>query len=92
MGDGLGHLLDAVGLLGRRARYLGDAPGDQKAAKANNALFFPILPGEEESSWERLLTEGIDRFFNGSFAGEYEKSLTESFLARLPSDPPWNQE
>ena len=71
---------------------IGDAPGDQKAAKANNALFFPILPGEEEASWERLLAEGIDRFFNGSFAGEYEEGLTESFLARLPNDPPWNQE
>ena len=71
---------------------IGDAPGDQKAAKANNALFFPIVPGEEEASWEHLLAEGIDRFFNGSFSGDYEAGLTERFLAKLPSDPPWNQE
>ena len=71
---------------------IGDAPGDQKAAKANNALFFPIVPGEEEASWEHLLAEGIDRFFNGNFSGDYEAGLTERFLAKLPSDPPWNQE
>ena len=71
---------------------IGDAPGDQKAAKANNALFFPIVPGEEEASWEHLLAEGIDRFLTGSFSGDYEAGLTERFLAKLPSDPPWNQE
>ena len=31
---------------------IGDAPGDYKAAKANNALFFPIIPGHEEGSWK----------------------------------------
>ena len=71
---------------------IGDAPGDQKAAKANNALFFPIVPGEEEASWEHLLAEGIDRFLTGRFSGDYEAGLTERFLAKLPSDPPWNQE
>ena len=33
---------------------IGDAPGDHKAAKANGVLFYPILPGNEEYSWERL--------------------------------------
>ena len=33
---------------------IGDAPGDMKAAKANNALFFPINPGSEDLSWKRL--------------------------------------
>jgi phosphoglycolate phosphatase-like HAD superfamily hydrolase len=28
---------------------IGDAPGDHKAAKANAALFFPIVPGREET-------------------------------------------
>ena len=27
-----------------------------------------------------------------SFSGDYEAGLTERFLAKLPSDPPWNQE
>ncbi|MFW5870630.1 MAG: HAD family hydrolase, partial [Candidatus Sumerlaeota bacterium] len=34
---------------------LGDALGDLEAAKEAGALFFPIVPGEEESSWEKFL-------------------------------------
>src|SRR6185295_11332953 len=45
---------------------IGDAPGDFKAAKSNNALFFPINPGAEEKSWERLPTEALDRFLKGT--------------------------
>jgi len=33
---------------------IGDAPGDMKAARANDALFFPVNPGSEEKSWERF--------------------------------------
>jgi phosphoglycolate phosphatase-like HAD superfamily hydrolase len=33
---------------------IGDAPGDYAAAKANNALFFPINPGYEDQSWEQF--------------------------------------
>ena len=54
---------------------IGDAPGDYKAAQSNNALFFPIVPGAEEKSWERLHTEGLDKFFNGQFAGDYQTRL-----------------
>lgn len=68
---------------------IGDAPGDYKAASANNALFFPINPGEEEKSWERFYREGIDRFFAGTFAGDYQKSLLEDFDRHLPTLPPW---
>ncbi len=68
---------------------IGDAPGDMKAAKSNNALFYPINPGHEVDSWERLYKEGIDRFFNGSFAGEYERALIEEFNKCLPKTPNW---
>ena len=51
---------------------IGDAPGDYKAAVANDALFFPINPGAEEASWKRFYEEGIDRFLAGTFAGEYQ--------------------
>jgi phosphoglycolate phosphatase-like HAD superfamily hydrolase len=30
---------------------IGDAPGDHQAAVANDVLFFPINPGEEDASW-----------------------------------------
>jgi phosphoglycolate phosphatase-like HAD superfamily hydrolase len=68
---------------------LGDAPGDFKAAKSNGALFFPINPGNEEASWERLCKEGLDRFFAGTFAGAYEATLVKEFDASLPENPHW---
>ena len=68
---------------------LGDAPGDHKAAKANGVLFFPILPGREEDSWERLHGEALDRFFAGTYAGEYEEELFAEFDGCLPENPSW---
>jgi phosphoglycolate phosphatase-like HAD superfamily hydrolase len=68
---------------------IGDAPGDLKAARANNALFFPIVPGNEEESWARLNKEGLDRFFNGTYAGTYQESLLEEFDKALPENPVW---
>ena len=68
---------------------IGDAPGDLSAARASGALFFPINPGHEEASWERLFRQGIDRFFAKTFAGDYESSLIAEFEALLPEKPPW---
>jgi phosphoglycolate phosphatase-like HAD superfamily hydrolase len=70
---------------------IGDAPGDYKAAKSNQALFFPVVPGHEEQSWQRLLAEGLGRFFAGTFAGAYEKELFAEFDASLPANPPWEE-
>jgi phosphoglycolate phosphatase-like HAD superfamily hydrolase len=70
---------------------IGDAPGDCKAAKDNHALFYPIMPGREEASWQRFFEESLDRFFNGSFAGEYEAELFKEFDACLPDTPPWKR-
>jgi len=68
---------------------IGDAPGDMQAAHASGALFFPVVPGEEDGSWERLYREGLDRFLAGTYAGDYEKHLIEHFQQKLPSVPPW---
>ena len=68
---------------------IGDAPGDYKAAIANDCLFYPINPDGEEASWQRLLTEGIDRFFAGTFAGDYQRQLLDEFNRCLPEQPPW---
>lgn len=72
-----------------RALMIGDAPGDHKAALANNCLFFPINPGNEEASWKRLFEEGIEHFFAGTFAGEYQQQLVDEFNEYLPAKPPW---
>ena len=68
---------------------IGDAPGDHIAAKTNGALFYPIVPGKEEESWKRFSTEALNRFFDGSYAGEYEAELVKEFDASLPENPPW---
>jgi phosphoglycolate phosphatase-like HAD superfamily hydrolase len=70
---------------------VGDAPGDMKAAKENNALFYPINPGAEDASWERFYNEALDRFFAGEYAGTYELELIEEFEKYLPSIPPWKK-
>lgn len=70
---------------------IGDAKGDLDAARENNALFFPVNPGHEEASWERLHKEGIPRFLAGEFAGEYESALIAEFERFLPATPPWKR-
>jgi phosphoglycolate phosphatase-like HAD superfamily hydrolase len=70
---------------------IGDAPGDYQAAKKNNALFFPIIPGLEEQSWKRFYDEAMDRFFKGTYAGAYEKKLIEEFDKYLPEHPAWEK-
>ena len=68
---------------------VGDAPGDLDAAQKNGALFFPVNPGHEEASWKRFLDEALPRYFAGTYAGEYERSLIAEFDGYLPELPPW---
>lgn len=70
---------------------IGDAPGDLKAARDNNALYFPIIPGREEASWKRFYEEGSEKFFNGTFAGAYQQGLIREFDAALPEKAPWQK-
>lgn len=72
-----------------QALMIGDAPGDQAAADANRALFFPINPGAEEASWRKFFEQGIDRFLAGTFDGEYQQQLIDEFHRYLPDRPPW---
>lgn len=68
---------------------VGDAPGDYLAASENQALFYPIIPGKEMASWEQFSHAGLERFFNGTFAGSYQQELLDAFDAALPENPPW---
>lgn len=70
---------------------IGDAPGDHKAAEEHGYLFYPINPGDEAASWERLAAEALDRFFNGEFAGDYQAALLAEFDHYLPEQPPWKK-
>ncbi len=70
---------------------IGDTPGDLKAARANNVLFYPINPGNEDDSWERFYNEGLDKLIKGEYAGAYEEKLIAEFDKYLPSIPPWKK-
>lgn len=68
---------------------IGDAPGDLSAGRANHCLFYPINPGHEDASWQRFHLEGIARFLDGAYAGDYEAKLVAEFETYLPELPPW---
>jgi len=70
---------------------IGDALGDLKAARANNALFYPVNPGSEVKSWKRFHDEAFDRFIKGGYAGKYEEKLIAEFEKCLPETPPWQK-
>ncbi len=72
-----------------RVLMVGDAPGDMKAARANDALFYPVKPGQEEESWKLFHDEAFSRFLAGEYAGDYEAKLIVEFEAVLPETPPW---
>ncbi len=70
---------------------IGDAPGDMKAARANNVLFYPVNPGDEPKSWKRFHDEAFDKFINGEYAGDYESRLIAEFDTCLPELPAWER-
>jgi len=72
-----------------RIIMIGDAMGDLVASTDNKVLFYPIIPGREEESWKKLNNEGIEKFFSGTFEGNYQSGLIKEFMKSLPSEPPW---
>jgi phosphoglycolate phosphatase-like HAD superfamily hydrolase len=68
---------------------IGDGIGDLDAAKNNGILFFPIIPGKEDESWGRFLTEGLKKFTTQTFEGAYEGLLLTEFRESLPERPEW---
>ena len=68
---------------------IGDAPGDLQAAQNINALFFPILPMQEEESWNEFNKVGYKKFINNSYAGEYQNNWIQKFQSILNFSPPW---
>jgi phosphoglycolate phosphatase-like HAD superfamily hydrolase len=66
-----------------RMLMIGDAPGDHRAAVESGALFFPILPGDEETSWRQFHDEVYPRFLDGAFGSEEAEVWLRPFKARL---------
>ena len=69
---------------------IGDAPGDQAAAQANEVLFYPICPDREAQSWA-----GFGRCFDAVCDGTYRDSLQAELIAHfetlLPDKPEWDE-
>jgi phosphoglycolate phosphatase-like HAD superfamily hydrolase len=81
----------AFGYEPHKMLMIGDAPGDQQAAKAVGTLYYPINPGHEEESWARFNDEALGKFFAGTYAGAYEAKLIAEFEKYLPEHPTWKK-
>lgn len=58
---------------------VGDALGDLEAAQENGVLFYPILAGKEEASWQELVHQGLSHLEQGSYAGAYQQQKIREF-------------
>lgn len=63
---------------------IGDAKGDLDAAIKNGILFYPVVPGKENESWERFISEGYHRFTSGNFKGMFQDAIIKEFMKALP--------
>jgi len=66
---------------------IGDAYGDLKAAKQNNACFYPVIPGKENQSWVKF-PEAFNSFLSLNYH-QVENNMIEEFSKTLPDLPPW---
>jgi len=62
---------------------IGDALGDRQAAEENGILYFPILAGQENTSWEQWIDEGCFKFYAGTYSGSYQDEQIERFRNNL---------
>jgi phosphoglycolate phosphatase-like HAD superfamily hydrolase len=68
---------------------VGDAQGDLDAAHACGVLFYPIIPGHEEASWQRLHESVLAQFLDGCYGRDAEARMIREFQTYLPETPPW---
>ena len=68
---------------------LGDALGDLAAARKNNVLFYPIIPGNEDNSWKQFYDNAFDKFMTQEYKGAYQDTFITKFENCLPDKPSW---
>jgi len=66
---------------------VGDSPGELEAARSSGTAFFPIRPGKERESWQRLARD----FFPAFARGERADVDSAGFLAAFAVDPGWRR-
>jgi len=65
----------SMGYQENKVLMVGDALGDKKAAFSNYVKFFPIIVRKESESWNMLMTESSQKFFDGTFNDAYQNEL-----------------
>ena len=78
----IGKLLE-YGYQKDHAMMVGDSPIDQRAAKAEEVFFYPIMVWKEKESWEEFRNHALDKFREGTFAGEYQAEVEKEFVQNL---------
>ena len=68
-----------VGYEKDKVLMIGDALGDEKAAKSNDISFYPIVTKRENESWQSFYSEVLDKFLSGNYTGEYEEGIIKNF-------------
>lgn len=57
---------------------IGDAPGDLAAAMNNEVMFYPILAGKEELSWEKFVKIYLTSYFKAEYKDKHmDKCIVE---------------
>ncbi|MCL4377991.1 MAG: hypothetical protein M1409_06380 [Actinobacteria bacterium] len=69
---------------------LGDGDSDLKAVQKSNGLFYPILPGFEEDSWNKF-SEYFKIFIEGGYKGEIQEKLLTNFSKVFLKKPKWEE-
>ena len=69
---------------------LGDGDGDLRAAKSNSGLFYPIISGSEQQSWDNF-PGAFKKFIGKKYEGEFEDKLLNDFSKALLVVPPWEE-
>ncbi len=62
---------------------VGDASGDQEAAKRNGVYYYPILVRHEKASWNEFVKQAVGKLMDGSYDGAYQIKKEAEFLNNL---------
>ena len=84
-------LKEAAGYADDEVIMIGDGGGDLKAARANDALFYPTPAGREVEAWQNA-RKAFDAFFAGRYRGALEDQKVAEFQDILLEEGPWQKE
>lgn len=76
-------LIDQEGYDKNNILMIGDAPGDLKAAEANDVGFYPIIYDRENECWNELRTNWLTKFVNNKISKADINKLKDNFLKTL---------